>query len=237
MVVRVELSKDRSLFLDRDVIEPNGFGPVDLHLDYVLLLVERDLRERRHLAFTLPVFHVNLNEQEGVIGRPRIVDRFPEAHLAVGGHDNPFTAVGQRFVPRIFQIPPQSVVLGIGAAPARDVDPTFGGQLLQRPDQIVLSFGHGVQEVRALLLRGPPVQGDLDDAVRTGQVVAHVDGKRAHANGQRHLGRDRSGRQQQQPETKNETSGANTTPRHGRQSFSQLGSGAPLFYDLLDRMH
>ena len=49
MVARVDPS-DWLFLLDRDVVEPHGFGPVDLHLNHVLLLVERDLRERRHLA-------------------------------------------------------------------------------------------------------------------------------------------------------------------------------------------
>jgi hypothetical protein len=110
------------------------------------------LRERRHLALTLVTLQMNLNEEEGIVRRPRVVGDFPEAHLAIGGEHNPFAAVGQRFVPCVAQIPAEAIVLWVGPLPAGNIDAPFHGRLLQRSHQVVLAFGHCLEQRGALLL-------------------------------------------------------------------------------------
>ena len=99
------------------------------------------------LPSPLSRLQVNFDQEEGVIGRPRIVDRLPEAHLAIGGEHDPFTPIRQPFMPRIAQIPAQSIVLGVGPLPTRNIDATFHRRLLQCPDQVVLSLRHRLEEL------------------------------------------------------------------------------------------
>ena len=53
----------------------------------------------------------------------------------------------------------------------------------QRAKQGVLPPGHGREEFGTFVARGPFVHGDFEYGVGTSQIVAHVDGPRADADG------------------------------------------------------
>src|SRR5213075_1875538 len=112
------------LFLDLDLVEPDGLRRVVLEHNLFLLLVVVDLRRDGHLADAFPVLaHANLYQAERIIDGARLVARFPHADVAIGCNADAVAAVFAGRLIRVVEDPTESRIVRVRSLPARNADP------------------------------------------------------------------------------------------------------------------